>query len=442
MNTIEDLRTTLAAHAEHSGDPVALRSGSLHRRIRRIRTQRRGVVATVAAAVVVAASLVVLMPSLGRLPVAGLPGEVKALHFTYELADTEMLEVGDDRHQIEVPVPSDDGYWGVVVRGSGLGSGTATVLIDDEPVVRIRGDERSELHPIHAATGEHITVTVTDAPDGGEVALGIYERTSAIAGDALSHAGRVFPATYGGARLIGGEFGDPDDTMIYHSFRADGRPIMVAPVCLDPTGTFEVSYQIDGKDVGGGSCSNDSLHIPAPDLAITQLWQPGQLLSPGRHAVKLVAARRDGSTKPPEGVAIQLGIAVYEAGEQVDLGAMKVDKITEHDGRRWLVDRVVPISRTRAFSTEVAAGDRPALVGYQICGWSVTFHTTPRDLGRPTDGSTSTDNSGGCSYAVGDQLLAYDTYDVAVETTEEDVARSGKGHETFDGALVVYRPVD
>lgn len=440
MNTIEDLRTALAAHADQAGEPVALRGGTLHRRIRRIRTQRRGVVAAVAAAVVLAAGLVGLMPNLGRLPAAGLPGEVKALHFTYELADTEMLEVSDDRHQIEVPTPSDDGYWGVVVRGTGLGSGTATVFVEDEPVVRIKGDERSGLHPITVGAGEQITVRVTDAPGGGEVALGIYERTSAIERDALSRGTLVFPGTYGGARLLGGEFGDPDDTVVSHSFHADGRPIVVAPVCLDPTGTFEVSYQIDGQEVGGGGCSDDSLDLSAPDLAISQLWQPDQLLSPGRHRVKLVAARRDGSTNPPGDV--HLGIAVYEAGEQTDLGAMKIDKITEHDGRRWQVDRVVPISKTRAFSTEVATADRPALVGYQICGWSVTFHARPRELRRPTDGSTSTDNTGGCSYAVGDQLLAYDTYDVAVETTEEDLARGGKGHETFDGALVVYRPVD
>ncbi|MFE6646889.1 hypothetical protein ACFVJS_10030 [Nocardioides sp. NPDC057772] len=441
MNTIDDLRTMLTVRADQAGAPMMARGVAVRARIQQVRT-RRAAVAAVVAAVVATAGLVVLMPGLARVPVAGLPGEVKALHFTYELADTEALEVGPDHDQIEVPTPSDDGQWGVVVRGTGLEAGTATVFINDEPVLRVRGDERSALHPIPFHAGGHITVQATNAPDGGEVSLGLYERTGGIAGDAVSHAGRIFPATYGGASLLGGEFGDPDDTVVRYSFRASGRPIVVAPVCMDPTGMFEVSYQIDGKAVGGGGCSADSFVMPTPDLAISQLWQPDGLLSPGRHTVKLVAMRRDGSTNPPEHVAVLMGIAVYEAGDQIQLGATKIDKLTEHDGRRWQVDRVIPISKTRAFSTEIATGDRPALVGYQTCGGSVTSRATSRELGRRTDGSTSTDNTGGCGYLVGDQLLAYDTYDVALETTEDDLARSGNGHDTFDGALVVYRPVD
>ena len=46
--------------------------------------------------------------------------------------------------------------------------------------------------------------------------------------------------------------------------------------------------------------------------------------------------------------------------------------------------------------------------------------------------STAMDSTGGCGYAVGDELLAYDTYDIALDSTTE----------TFDGALVIYRPVD
>jgi hypothetical protein len=437
MNTIEDLRTTLAAQADVAGDPAAARSAAVRERVRRVRTRRATAVAAVVAAVVAAAGLSVLVPGLERLPVAGLPGKVTAQHFTYELADTEVIEVSADRRQIEVPTPSDDGQWGVVVGGTDLEAGTATVFINGEPVLRIRGDERSALYPIPFHAGGHITVKVDDAAGGGQVSLGLYERTGAVAGEALSHAGRIFPATYGGARLIGGEFGDPDDTVVRYWFRASGRPIVVAPVCLDPTGTFEVSYQIDGKEVGRGGCSEESLAMPAPDLAISQLLQTDQL-SPGRHAVTLDARRRDGSTGPPEDVAVLLGIAVYEEGEQVHLGAMDIDKLIEQNGRRWQVDRVIPISKTRAFSTEVATGDRPALVGFQTCGRTVTAYARSQSLGRRTDGSTSTDSTGGCGYSVGDELLAYDTYDVALEPTKDGPA----AEMTFRGALVVYRPVD
>lgn len=441
MNTIEDLRTTLASHAEQSDAPMVARTRAIRMRIRQVRTRRRAAVAAAVTAVVAAAGLAALMPTPERVPVAGLPEEVKALHFTYELADTAALEVGAGREQIEVPTPGGDGYWGVVVRGNGLETGAATVFINGEPVLRIRGDERSALYPLPFHAGGHITVKVDDAAGGGEVSLGIYERTGAVAGDALSHAGRLFPATYGGARLIGGEFGDPDDTVVRYWFRAAGRPITVAPVCLDPTGTFEVRYQLDGKDVGSGDCSDEALDLPAPDLAISNLWQPGELSS-GRHAVTIIATRRDGSTGPPEDVAALMGIAVYEEGEQVHLGAMDIDKVTEQNGRRWQVDRVIPISKAREFSTEVITGDRPALVGFQACGRTVTAYARSQSSGRRTDGSTSTDSTGGCGYTVGDELLAYDTYDVALESTKDELTKRGEGRETFDGALVVYRPVD
>ncbi|GGU22711.1 hypothetical protein GCM10007979_21990 [Nocardioides albus] len=402
---------------------------------------RRRVAAVAAVAVAVAAvGLAVLMPDAERVPVAGLPEEVKALHFTYELADTEALEIGAGQEQIEVPTPGGDGNWGVVVRGNGLETGAATVFINGEPVLRIKGDERSALYPIPFRAGGHVTVKVDDAAGGGEVSLGIYERTGAVAGDAVSYAGKLFPATYGGARLIGGEFGDPDDTVVRYWFRATGRPVTVAPVCMDPTGTFEVRYQLDGEDVGSGDCSEESLDLRTPELAISNLWQPGEL-SPGRHAVTLVATRRDGSTRPPEDVGVLMGIAVYEEGEQVDLGAMDIDEVTEHNGRRWQVDRVMPISKSRAFSTEVATGDRPALIGFQACGRTVTAYARSQGSSRRTDGSISTDSAGGCGYTVGDELLAYDTYDVALETSKDDLA-AGDDDETFDGALVVYRPVD
>ncbi|NYI80520.1 hypothetical protein [Nocardioides panzhihuensis] len=438
MNTIEDLRTTLASHAEQSDAPVVARTRAIRARIRQVRMRRRAAAAAVVAAAVATVGLAVLMPNPERVPVAGLPEEVKALHFTYELADTEALEIGAGREQIKVPLPGGDGYWGVVVRGNGLETGAATVFINGEPVLRIRGDERSALYPIPFHAGGHITVKVDDAADDGEVSLGIYERTGAVAGDALSYAGRMFPATFGGARLIGGEFGDPDDTVVRYWFRATGRPITVAPVCLDPTGTFQVRYQLDGRDVGGGDCSDESLDPSMPDLAISNQWQPGEL-SPGRHTVTLVATRRDGSTGPPEGFAVLMGIAVYEEGEQVHLGATDIDKVTEQNGRRWQVDRVIPISKSRAFSTEVATGDRPALVGFQTCGRTVTAYARAQSSGRRTDDSTSMDSTGGCGYTVGDELLAYDTYDVTLETSKDDLA---KGDESFDGALVVYRPVD
>ncbi|MER7558523.1 hypothetical protein ABTZ46_16385 [Nocardioides sp. NPDC126508] len=429
MKTIEDLRTTLGAHADHAGDPVA-RSVAVHKRIRRARTRRAGAVAAVAAAVIAAAGAIVLAPSVGHLPVAGMPRQVEALHFTYELADAEVLEVGADRHQLDVPAPSDDRQWGVVVRGADLGTGTATVFIDDEPVLRISGDERSALYQIPGPADGDITVKVSGA-SGGKVVLGIYERTGAIEGRALSDDGLVFPATYGGAKLIGGEFGDPDDTTVRYVFRAGDRPVMTAPVCLDPTGTFEVSYQIDGKEFGSGDCDEQWRDPAAPDLAIGSLLQPDQL-SPGRHTVTAVATRRDGSTTPSEDAALHLGIAVYELGGQTDLGDMKIDEITEHDGRRWQVDRVIPISKTRAFSTEVATGDQPALFGYLACGGSASAHATSQELGQRAEGSTAMDSTGGCGYTVGDELLAYDTYDIALDSATE----------TFDGALVIYRPVD
>jgi hypothetical protein len=200
---------------------------------------------------------------------------------------------------------------------------------------------------------------------------------------------------------------------------------------VDPTGTFEVSYRIDGEEFGSGDCREESLDLAAPDLAIGSLWQPDQL-SPGRHTVTMVATRRDGSTTPSEDAPRHMGIAVYELGGQIDLGDMEIDEITERDGRRWQVDRVIPIAQTLGFTTEVATGDQPALFGYLACGGSVSGHATSQELGQRTEGSTAMDNSGGCGYAVGDELLAYDTYDIALDSTTE----------TFDGALVIYRPVD
>ncbi|MFD7073618.1 hypothetical protein ACFV9G_05365 [Nocardioides sp. NPDC059952] len=440
MNSIEDLRTTLATHADRAGDSAAVRSGSVHRRIRKVRTLRRGVVAAVAAAVIAGAGLVALLPGLGRPPVAGLPGEVTALHFTYDLAETEVLEVGADRDQIKVAAPSDDGHWAVAARATGLETGTATVYINDEPVLRIRGEERSALYPIPYHDRGRISVEVTDAPDGGKVSLGLYERTGLVVGDGVSRAGRLFPTTYGGATLLGGEFGDPDDTLVRYSFRASGRPIAIAPLCQDPAGAFEFGYRIDGKEIGRGNCSDESVDLSAPDLAISQMLQ--RQLSRGRHTVTLVAERQDGSTNPPEDVAVHLGVAVYEVGEQVDLGAMKTDRITEQDGRRWQVDRVVPISKTRTFSTMVSTGRRPALVGYLTCGWSVTVRVTSRNLDRGTDPFTSSDNTGGCGYTVGSHLPAYDTYNVALETTKDELGTSAKEQKPFEGAVVVYRPVD
>ena len=438
MNTVEDLRTTLAAHAGAAGDPVAVRNGSIHARIRKARTRRRGVVAAVAAAAAaVVGAAVLVLPGADRVAPAVLPREVSVHGFDYRLVnDVPTRGDGEGGGETDFPV----GQHAVVLTGRGLGGGTATVSVDGVPLARIQGDGTSRAIPVEGRLGSTVSTWVSGTPAGKEhsVTVGIYDRTDAVP-PGISARGVVFREQVGDRRLLAGVISKPGKAEATFEFDGQVSDIAIPMFCYaKPRGWLHV--EIDGRYVGGSGCAGEKdYEYVREDAGSGGLSFPGGVdgIEAGHHVVR-VFTNRDSKSRDAEVLPGGLfGAAVYRQGELVEsVPGLGEETVFEAYGYTWERTGSDQIPRgTRTYTERIVVGDEPLLASIVLGAGATTpvamsVQSVHADWSDESEYLTNDREAlgGGLSW----MLLPGDTYEVSVSATEGN----------FSGALVTYRPVD
>ncbi len=438
MNTVEDLRTTLAAHATGADDRVAVRSGSGHRRIRQVRTRRRGAVAAVAAAVAaVIGTAVLILPGSDLVAPAALPRHVSVYGFEYRLVDDVPTSgTGTGGGETDLPV----GQHALVLTGKGLGDGTATVSVDGVPLARIHGDGTSRAIPVDASSHSTVSTWVSGAPAGQEhsVTVGIYERTGAKP-DGISGHGVVFRERVADRTLLAGVISEPGESEATFEFDGKVSDIALPMFCYaKPSGSMNV--EIDGRYVGGSDCLGEGDQEQVrEDAGSGGLTFPDGIegIGSGHHTVRVFTSRDSTSRKPEALPGGTFGVAAYDRGDVVEpIPGLVEDAVFEAHGYTWTSAGSDPIpAGTRTYTKRIVVGDEPLMASIVVGpGPTIPVSMSVESVrGDWDDESTYRTNEpdaigGGLSW----MLLPGDTYEVSVSTAAG----------TFSGALLTSRPID
>lgn len=430
MNTLDDLRATLEQRADGLHDSGRyVRSRAVHARVRAVRRRRAAVAGSAAAALVVAgvatAGAVLshrssVQPA-DRVAGVDVPRHVAVYGFPYDLTGTRTGSGDDGR----VRLRGADRWQAVSLAASGLGAGTATLLVDGEPAARATGNRDVEV-PVPLFDGApDLRVRLDGAPAGARAGLAVYEATGGLpSGVTNGHA--VFRDQVTGGRLRTGAFSRPGDSVVTVPFSGGTTDTWIADYCATQDKGLWLHITLGGDDVIGTSCGATD-DVDAGDGGMTV----ERRLS-GSHDLRAYLTR---GPKGPRVTApdADFGVAVYDepAGAQSVLG-MRVAQQVELDGRSWELERIVPQGAPGTpVTTTVDASDGDRVVGQVAAGrtsW-VTWRG-PTTRGRSSTLGTAP-GVGGAGMSVEVFLPREDRYRVTLH---------GTGGTAFRGALLVYRP--
>lgn len=431
--TIDDLRSTFAGHADNLTDAgLAGRSAAVATRVAQVRKRRRAAVGGCLAAVVAAAVIgVTALPRHHGVQPAGAPERVDVYGFGYRLDHTIPVESG----RLNVHLPASDRDYAVVLVGTGLGSGDASMYVDDQPAERVvAGDEVSAAFPVDATAPTHLQVRLSGAPADAEASVAVYRRTDEMPAG-LVHDGRIYRQQVGSATLLGGAFGDPGQAALTYSFDAPGHWGLTEE-CTTPAKHAWLHVVIDGRPAWGRSCEQIGNGRLLPDAGNGI----GGFASAraGHHTVRLYVTATQTSTTPVRVSGTQISGAAYDDSDARLIDHFRVDRVTEFAGREWKVSRIVPVPHgAGSVSERITTGDQPARVSF--LGRSAprtTITTGVHDTGHPFDQpATGFEDSTGLP-AMGDDMLMvpHGTYVVSM--------KAGRHGAELSGALIIYRPVD
>lgn len=414
MTSLDDLRSTLDRRAEGLDDTERyVRPVAVHARIRAVRRRR-------AATAIVAAVLVVIGAAAGveswRTPdqvqpagrtVLGIdvPATIDVTAFPYDLAGTHDLT--DSGLHLDA-APHDQA---VQLVATGLGSGSATLFVDDEPVARVRGDEQTAL-PVPLADGAaDVRVRFDGTPDTARAGIALYEATDELA-PGISNGTAVFRDEVAGHRLIAAVFSQPGASSAEMS--APGRldQARFAFYCTATDDNLWVNLDIDGSPGTSSSCGGSGR-----DAAIGTSTTELRVDSSPVHSVRVYLTRgSDGPEVSPAGVVFGAGVYERDTIETRVLG-ITVETTVEYEGRTWTLDDVLDSPAT----IDTADGDR--LLAYVARGRKATLSWSGRLV--PDQVTSMGSASGGVSSSQAGLLLAGDRYTVRLAGT---------------GQIVVYRP--
>ena len=429
MNTLDDLRATLTHEADRLGDPDRYaRPVAVRGRIRAVRRRRRATAGAVAAALVVAtAAGVTALHRPDRVEpaaeVAGVrvPRHVTVTGFPYRLSGTAALEGAGDNRRMHLGAGPERV---VSLVADGLGSGSATLYADGEPVARAHGDHDVELPTPVGTFATTLRVRLDDAPRAARVGLAVYDTTGALA-PGVSNGHAVFRTTVAGDRLLAGAFSDPGAGEVTVRFTGALSDVRFSDYCSTATGGLWYGLTLDGRDLGSGDCVGNDPR----DAGTSSSVYSGRRVR--EHVLRATFTRgsKGPRVSPPDGV---LGLGVYRlAAAGRDVLGLDVSRTLEQFGRTWQLERVIPQpagSRGR-LSTTIATGDSDRLVG--LVGRGATVGLVWK--GRLTDGTSAYLGARtGTASTTDSLLLSGDRYRVTVDST---------GGSPFDGAILVYRPV-
>lgn len=420
MNTLDELRGTLTRHADELDDvqryvrPVAVRA-----RIRAVRRRRAGT-AAVALAVATVAGVATIGSLRGpdRIDPAGpvvvgidVPERVSVTGFPYTLERTETLAADET-----LKLTGSHEYQAVSLVARDLGSGSATLLVDGEPVARARDDE--VLPPVPAWPGQRLEVRVDGAGSQARTGVAVYESTGELA-DGVDNGTAVFRESVANAPLQAAAFAPDGETEATVTFVGRLSAARIASYCTTQERGLWVHVEIDDDGPMSSTCRRtDSRDAGA---SWSSFEDPGGVAP---HTVRTYVTRGDDGPEVTD-ADVELGVGVYEQPADVRVvDGMTVDRTVEYAGRTW---ELVHVDSDGAELLEVPGSDR--LVGLVASGEMVRV----RWEGGLTRGASAFIGSDtGPARLMAGVLLGGDTYDVRV------VDGSGQRAE---GALLVYRPV-
>jgi hypothetical protein len=420
MSTLDELRETLGRQADGFDDTGrASRSASVRRRVR-IARRRRSSALAVAAAVVLAGGVGVAtsFPDPRRPQVAGpsvvgvaVPDEISILGFSYDLAGQDPFEDGGGRIELD----ASEEQRAVSLVGRGLGSGSATLFVDDAAVARVfAGAPVSVPVPVPSDLGAVLRVELHDTPADARTGVAVYDATGELA-PGVDNGEAVFRETVADRRLLAADFSDDDGTSATLTYSTPLSDTTITSWCSTKETGLWMEVLVDGAVTSRGTCGDTT----DPD-AFGSGFSPGDPQG-GPHTVEARVTRGGGGEVVPDAAA-RLGVAVYEGGATVGVAGTDVAEVVEHAGRTWRLD-LHEVGAVLGIKAET-----DLLVGFVAEGrW---LRATWR--GDLTTGSTGELSSTSGPATITDGLmLAGDTYAVRLVSDRGPVV---------NGALLVYRP--
>jgi hypothetical protein len=333
MNSLLDLRSTLADHAELVPDTeTVVRAAAVRHRVAAVRRRRRAV-GTGALALVVATTLGVLGFQAGSSDPAPVvlgvqaPDTMTSLGYTYRA----------------------DG-WAHTVEGSGsvrIGASDTPRLISwtvqGSPTVRfvlpngeIWSSRASQFHDFVALPSRQSGTLQIDAGDG-RAGVATYALTDAPP-DGYTKDDITFRKTVATTPLLGAVINDLGQTDVSTSYVVPRGLASVAVFCTGLPRGDAVHVSINGHDRVAGGCTDSETFDPGTGTSYTF-----RMAHPGR-TVSLRLWVSDGGVKSRTPLAagsaprLRMGVGVYGPVERQGVGepGLRTDAFVEHDGHLWM----------------------------------------------------------------------------------------------------------
>lgn len=376
MNTIDDLRATLAGHAELHDDHLTDRVRAVNGRVRTVRRRRAAVAGGTAAVVlagVVGGVAIVNRPDPANdnlLAGAPVPETLASTGHTFEFVDGYESEPGEET--VTVTLPKSDAPRLVSWATEG----------DDQAVLVKDGSQRFESSRpdftdyVLVYNGEHRKITVTGHT---AVGLAVYELSGAHP-DGYTAQGVTFRQDIAGSSLLGAVIGEPGDNEVSVDVTLDeGKPTWSELCDLRPDATPNriedpeayISLSADGHDLSTISCGYGELTDPMLDPGAGG----GSLVGPFRLGGRTYEAGdevtfsarltdEDGNLISEPGAVIGLGIYDAPRSGVVEVGGVKVDETVEWGGHVWqLTHTEVTALPAEDWTADVPPSDERLLVG-------------------------------------------------------------------------------
>jgi hypothetical protein len=421
MNTLDDLRRTLDAHAGDVHDDVHhARTAAVRGRAAVVRRRRAAGVATAAAlAVVGAVGIPQLVGDPGPDPL-GAPDTRTALGWTYQLSDTVRAEGGRLTLEVEQSDVPRLVSW-------------ATDGADQDVVVRTGWPGR--FHSSADDFGDHVqlppgyegTVRVTGAAG---LSLATYTLDPLTTPAGVGEGPRTFREDVAGFDLLGAVAGEPGQTSVEFDLVPEDATTWVGYYCENlPKGTrMHVNWVGAAGSLVFGGCDAVSSFDPG--------GSPGTGFTPGKRAgtqqtLRLWVTRGGDPVADGEIPELRLGLGAYTSTETpVDLVGIEQRREIEFAGHVYRLAEVVTAGTGESPRLEVPE-DGQFVVGSAFGGRGSLSVTLTAD-GQPVGGTTR--------FSVGGVGGSGETAVPAGSTVELDFGRS---LERVDrSGLSLYERVD
>lgn len=389
MNTIDDLRATLAGHAELHDDYLTDRVRAVNGRVRTVRRRRVAAVGGTAAVVLAGAVAGVAIvdrpdPSNANLLVgAPVPSTLVSVGYTYDfVAGEESRGLEDGVHSLRVRVPEADDPRLVSWATEGDAQRVSVDGKWSDPIVSTRPDFTDF---VVVPAGEAGWVEVSG---GTRVALATYELADEPAAG-YTKEGVTFRQQRAGAELVGAVVGDRGETSVSLTVTLPEGRLFVADLCqastTDDLGNAPWATQtLNGEDAGAGSCQGVD---PGAVDAGGSGWSPlteglvtdaGRLGAGDEVTLDLTLTDDQRGARPIDDPQALLGMAVYALSDEGQRVAGNwVEPVVEHDGHTWALIAVEETAIPAGdWSVPVPSSEERILVGLAQRLRSGTVSTT------------------------------------------------------------------